>query len=40
MEVNIKTQKKKKKNDIGPGTYEYGEKRYPWVKPSFNSKYL
>ena len=35
-----KNLKKKKKNDIGPGTYEYGEKRYPWVKPSFNSKYL
>ena len=35
-----KNTKKKKKNDIGPGTYEYGEKRYPWVKPSFNSKYL
>ena len=32
--------KKRKKSDIGPGTYEYGEKIYPWVKPSFNSKYL
>ena len=31
---------KRKKCDIGPGTYDYEEKRYPWIKPSFNAKYL
>ena len=35
-----KNLQKRKKCDIGPGTYDFGEKRYPWVKPSFNSKYL
>ena len=35
-----KNLQKKKKCDIGPGTYDFGEKRYPWVKPSFNTKYL
>ena len=37
---NYIVNKKRKKCDIGPGTYEYGEIRYPWVKPSFNTKYL
>ena len=35
-----KNLKKKKSCDIGPGTYEYGQIRYPWVKPSFNNKYI
>ena len=35
-----KNLKKRKKRDIGPGTYEYGLERYPWIKPSFNTKYL
>ena len=35
-----KNLKKRKKEDIGPGTYEYGLNRYPWVKPSFNVKYI
>ena len=32
--------KKIKKNNIGPGTYEYSSERFPWVKPSFNAKYI
>ena len=28
-----------KKSNIGPGTYEYSNDRFPWVKPSFNVKY-
>ena len=35
-----KNLKKRKKCDIGPGTYEYGLERYPWIKPSFNTKYI
>ena len=35
-----KNLQKRKKGDIGPGAYDYEEKRYPWVKPSFNAKYL
>ena len=35
-----KNLQKRKKCDIGPGTYDFGEKRYPWIKPSFNTKYL
>ena len=35
-----KTVKKRKKSDIGPGTYEYSQERYPWIKPSFNAKYI
>ena len=32
--------KSRKKKNIGPGTYEYTSERFPWVKPSFNAKYL
>ena len=35
-----KNLKKRKSSDIGPGTYEYGLERYPWIKPSFNIKYI
>ena len=35
-----KNLQKRKKCDVGPGTYDFGEKRYPWIKPSFNTKYL
>ena len=40
MGNKYKNLKKKKSCDIGPGTYEYGQNRYPWIKPSFNSKYI
>ena len=29
-----------KKKNIGPGTYDYTSERFPWVKPSFNVKYI
>ena len=32
--------KNKRKNRVGPGSYEYSSERYPWVKPSFNAKYI
>ena len=32
--------KNKKKKNIGPGTYDYTSERFPWVKPSFNAKYI
>ena len=32
--------KHKRKKNIGPGTYEYTAERFPWVKPSFNAKYI
>lgn len=32
--------KKWKKKNIGPGTYDYTSERFPWVKPSFNAKYI
>ena len=32
-------EKRIKKSNLGPGTYDYTSDRYPWVKPSFNVKY-
>ena len=32
--------KNKRKNRVGPGSYEYSSERYPCVKPSFNVKYI
>ena len=31
--------KSHKKNNVGPGSYEYSSERFPWVKPSFNAKF-
>ena len=35
-----KTKKNIKKKNVGPGTYDYISERYPWIKPSFNAKYI
>ena len=46
IKINQKTNKNSylnkntKKNKVGPGTYDYTSERYPWVKPSFNAKYI
>ena len=46
IKINQKTSKNSylnkntKKNKVGPGTYDYTSERYPWVKPSFNAKYI
>ena len=32
-------EKRSKKSNLGPGTYDYTADRYPWIKPSFNAKY-
>ena len=46
IKINQKTTKNSylnkntKKNKVGPGTYDYTSERYPWVKPSFNAKYI
>lgn len=34
-----KNRTKKYKKQVGPGSYDYSSDRYPWIKPSFNSKY-
>ena len=31
--------KKSKKSNLGPGTYDYTADRYLQIKPSFNAKY-
>ena len=40
--INIRSQKLGtilKTSNVGPGSYEYREDRFPWIKPSFNIKY-